>query len=293
MNSNILKTGTIDMITSTSNISTSTDTSLSELILNNWVNYIDFGARGYALFIHVVYFLIVIFKRDSELQSRSCLFLHNVNLATLLIALVYTSYIPYSKPSLADPLLNRILCRLTEIFWMWIKYARVLSLLLLAFYRYTACCKTRWYIFINSRLINIFVLIFFCWVVSILTPAIFKYSLGTTFSIYFCVDGFAQDHLEKSIEYYVANTILSSFVPTLCIFFIYWKIYDKLKEQNNKLTVTQHHHHANSNKLRNFAKQFIIMNCLTSISTGLSTFIDFVNAIAVCFFFFKINLLNI
>lgn len=255
----------------------STNQTLSVLVLNNFVNYIDFAVRAYSLLVHVIYFTYVLVKKDSELRQRTYFILHNVNVTTLSISLVYTAFIPYSAPSFESKLANQILCRLTEMFWLWTKYARVYALVLLAFYRYTACIKIRWYQFINRSLVNMFGIIFFTWVISLGIPVITKFALSTTYSLYFCTDGFSVGRINNSIAYYVFNTTVGSILPTIFICFIYLKVYEKLKSQAIKTGA----HNTNSAKLGNFSKQFIVLNVITSISTIFSTFIDYVNVIAV------------
>lgn len=249
------------------------------------VNYIDFIIRGYGLLVHILYFAYLLFKKDSELRMRSFLILHNVNITTFLVSLVCAVYIPYSAPTLSVELANTVMCRLTEIFWMWIKYARVLALVLLAVYRYIACKKVRLYQQINSNLLNLLVLVFLVWVVSLLIPSIIKFSLSTTYSIYFCVDGFSTNHFNISIIYYIVNTTLSSIIPTIVVFVIYKQVYSKLKEQAAKTGSNRD----SSRKVRSFAKQFVVLNVITSISTVFSMFIDFINVIAVCFLVFLLK----
>lgn len=244
--------------------------------VTNFVNFIDYVVRCYGLVVHLLYFIYLFFKKDSELRLRSYFILHNVNVTTLLVALVYTAYIPSTAPFFADAFTNQILCRLTEIFWMWIKYARVYALLLLAIYRYIGSSRLRLYNYINCQGIHIFMLIFFTYVISLVIPTIVKFSLRTTYSIYFCTDGFAPNSVTNFVIYYVVNTILSSILPTIVIFIIYAFVYCKLRQKSISLKQGN-----NSSKVSNFATQFVVLNVITSIATFFSTFIDFINVITV------------
>lgn len=236
--------------------------------------YIDFVSRSYSCLIHILYFLYVALKKNSELRLRSCLFLHNINLVTLLIAILYVIYIPVRSPSFADPILNDILCNITEYLWSLLKYCRVFSLLLLAVYRYIACMNVQLYKRINSRLRNLYAQIIGCWLISLLIPLIFKFSLGTTYSPYYCLDGYAPNRLDMTIIYYVFNTILSSFLPTIVIIILYIKIFKKLKVQTTRLS-------GKSAKLAKFAKQFIVINGITAFATVFANFVEFISVLAV------------
>ena len=127
--------------------------------LNQYVNYIDFAIRSYDLVIHLIYFSYILLKKNCELRSRTYLFLHNINVSTLAISLVYVAYINTRAPSFANATLNSVLCELTELFWSLIKYARVFSLLLLAVYRYIGCFYVQLFKKINSKRIYIYGLI--------------------------------------------------------------------------------------------------------------------------------------
>lgn len=156
----------------------------------------------------------------------------------------------------------------------------MISVLLLAVYRYVACFQPNLYKRINSRLLYIYGLIVGSWVISFLLPLVWKFSLGTTYSIYFCTDGFNPDSLAYSIIYYVINLMLSSAIPFVVIVVLYVKIYKRLEQQSRKALLNS----VNSNKLAKFAKHFIILNILLFISTLLATFLDLANVIAVRLF---------
>lgn len=269
------KTSTSVLPSTTTTITSTSIQIVATFNVTNVVNFIDYVVRCYGLVVHLLYFIYLIFKKDSELRLRSYFILHNVNVTTLLVALVYTAYIPSTAPFFPDAFTNQVLCRLTEIFWMWMKYARVYALLLLALYRYIGSSRLRLYNFINCQGIHIFMLIFFTYVISLVIPTIVKFSLQTTYSIYFCTDGFAPNSVSNFIAYYVVNTILSSILPTIVIFIIYASVYCKLRQKSVSLK------QGNSNKVSNFATQFVVLNVITSIATFFSTFIDFINVVTV------------
>lgn len=253
-------------------------TSFVATALNQYVNYIDFAVRSYDLVIHIIYFSYILLKKNCELRSRTYLFLHNINISTLAISLVYVAYINNRSPSFANDTLNSVLCELTELFWSLIKYARVFSLLLLAVYRFIGCFYVRIFKKINSKLVYIYGLISISWIISLIIPIIFKFSLDTTHSIYYCTDGFAPQRINYSIAYYVINAFLSSILPTVLITLLYVKIYKKFKSQTQKTTRSVAE---NNRKLSRFAQQFIMINVITAFATAFATFIDFVNVIAV------------
>ena len=260
------------------NTSNPTDnTSFLATSLNQSVNYIDYAVRIYDLIIHIIYFSYILLKKNCELRSRTYLFLHNINISTFTISLIYVLYINNRAPSFANDTLNAVLCELTELFWSLIKYGRVFSLLLLAIYRYIGCFYVQLFKKINSKLIYIYGLISISWIVSIIIPTIFKFALNTTHSIYFCTEGYAPDRINDSIIYYVVNTFLSSVVPTAFIIILYIKIYSKLKSQSQKSKVLIEH----NRKLSRFAHQFIVLNVVTMFATVFATFIHFANVIAV------------
>ena len=114
------------------------------------------------------------------------------------------------------------------------------------------------------------------WCVSILIPTLLKLILNTTYSIYYCTDGYSKSSITISIVYYVLNTVLGNFVPTAIIFGLYFRLYNRLKKQDDRLQKG-----VPSVKLTKFAKQFFLINGLTLIVTISSTLIDFVNVIGV------------
>ena len=254
---------------------------LFALTLNDVPNYIEFGARGFDFLVHLCYFLYIGLARKCELRRRSYLYLHNVNIATFMVSIIYMAYIPYSQPSFSDKYTNRVLCLLTELAWSCLKYARVYSLLLLAIYRFIGCFYVRLYKKINSRLVFIIGSILLCWFVSIGIPTIFKFALSTSYSLYFCVDGFAPRRLDDSVNYYIINTCLSAALSTFVILALYVMIYRKLRRQSK--TTNDRRRSEKNSKLERFSRQFIVLNALTAIATALATFGDFVNVIAVKF----------
>lgn len=246
---------------------------------NSAANYVEFAIRGYDFLMHLIYFLYVLLKRNTELRTRTYLHQHNINVATMLISLMYLAYTPNSVPMFSSQYTNMVLCTMTEYAWSFLKYARVLSLLLIAIYRYIGCFYTRSYKNLNSKLSYLLGSIALCWLSSIIPPIIFKFALSTSYSIYFCTDGFSLGRMNYSIAYYVVNTTLSMILPTIAIFVIYVRIYYKLKDQASKTNTNVD----TSSKLARFSRQFVVFTVLTSIASVFATFVDFVNVIAVKF----------
>ena len=129
---------------------------MTNMTSRNALNYIDFVFRGYSVFIHLAYFTYIALRTNTEMRSRTYLFLHNVCLVSFLLSLLYATFINSRSPSFASAQLNKILCTICELIWTWLKYARILSLLLLAFYRYMACLHITLYKRLNSKLTNIY-----------------------------------------------------------------------------------------------------------------------------------------
>jgi hypothetical protein len=66
------------------------------------------------------------------------------------------------------------------------------------------------------------------WVVSLIFSLVLKFSLSTTYSKWYCTDGFNEE-IEMTIIYYVLRTLLGTVLPSFIIFFLYKKILFKVK----------------------------------------------------------------
>lgn len=95
--------------------------------------YIDYIIRVIAVLIHCLYFgLVICFK---TLQKRQGMYLHHVNLISLLYCLHYCAWIGNFWVDLGNSTLDHVFCYMSEIFWIFLKFARNYSLSLLAAYR--------------------------------------------------------------------------------------------------------------------------------------------------------------
>lgn len=235
------------------------------------INYVDFGFRCSALLVYILY--IMSYIKNKNLKAKPLILLNHVNFIYFLNMALLVSYINTRFPNTRDPAANRVLCVMTEFAWMILKYIKVYSLLVLAVYRYLAVFHIGWYKKLNERLVYLLALIGVSWLLCVIMSVVLKYAFGTTYSIYFCTDGYS-DELMNSILYYVVNSLVSSVLPLAANFIIYVKIYVRIRDQ---IEHTQNDH--NSKTLR-FAKQFFVLNIVVLLTVMCSLSLDFILVIS-------------
>ncbi|RNA07964.1 hypothetical protein BpHYR1_002184 [Brachionus plicatilis] len=276
------------------------------------INYIDYVVRVLSVLIHLIY--IYFMFRVKKFRNRSYFYMHFLVIVSLLYCLHYAFYIGTGGPSFRSLQLNLILCYLSEQMWSVLRYLKAFSILLLAMYRYIAVKNINLYKKMNSGLTFIYSSMLFCLIVSIILTFIIKYSLNTTYSVYFCSPGYS-DNIRDMIVCFVLNVIISNIIPTIINLVAYLKIIAKLKltkesiaracnlETNSKSQnfirsskVTPNDSslfatsasatsviNGNNNKAKKelnikqsrFAKQFILMNFFIVMSNLFSVLVDF------------------
>ena len=186
---------------------------------------VDIGFRCWGVSSHLIFLLVLIGSRS--LQKRTFLFANHATLVNTFYVLNMFSYIWNDHPSFDDANLNNVLCSMSEISWIFSSYIRSYSLLLLAVYRYLATFKLATFKRLNKSKLNLTALICLCWLLAFGFPLIAKYSLGTTNSYTFCLDGYSPD-AHKTIIYYVYVYTTVILVPVPFVIAIYFKINRKL-----------------------------------------------------------------
>ncbi|RNA07963.1 hypothetical protein BpHYR1_002183 [Brachionus plicatilis] len=290
----------------------------STLTTSYVINYIDYVVRVLSVLIHLIY--IYFMFRVKKFRNRSYFYMHFLVIVSLLYCLHYAFYIGTGGPSFRSLQLNLILCYLSEQMWSVLRYLKAFSILLLAMYRYIAVKNINLYKKMNSGLTFIYSSMLFCLIVSTILTFIIKYSLNTTYSVYFCSPGYS-DNIRDMIVCFVLNVIFSNVAPTVLNLIAYGKIMTRLKFTKNNLTrsnieesgsrsnfrskVTPNNSsivtsifvtsasaatmmNGNNNKAKKelnikqsrFAKQFILMNFFIVMSNLFSVLVDFLIVLA-------------
>lgn len=282
------------------------------------VNYLDYAVRVYAVLVHLVYIFFIYYLK--EFRNRTLVLLHHVNIVSFIYCLLFLFYIGSRFPSFSNKLIDDILCTMSEIVWAVVKLMRISSLLSLSLYRYLAVYHVHFYKFLNNNYLYLIQFIVIIWVVSISISIALKYLFQTTYSMYFCTDGYST-HLDYLIGYFVV-VILINLIFTVVIVALYIKILkkfkllsDKVKNKGNQIsplsepTANTNNNDNQSNikpnnilstqiipikltgflrrKRRNndakqekFARQFIFLNLCVIISTVLAMMVNFMMVIA-------------
>ena len=197
-----------------------------------FLNYMDYCVRVISLLVHIFYFLFIF--KIKEFQSRQMIYLHNVNLVGLIYSIQYAAFITNQTASLGDPWLNDLICLMVSMIWMILKYARMYSLLLLAAFRYTSVYKIKFHREFTRSLFKMIMSIVFTWVFSLVISLILKYSFNTSYSVFYCFEGYSNDP-DITKAFLGVNIILSIGVPMLLIIYLYIRILQKIKELSANL----------------------------------------------------------
>jgi hypothetical protein len=188
------------------------------------IDYADNTIRSASVIVHLLYFVSITFLK--EFQSKNIFFLHHVNLVSLLFCLHYAFYINSKFPNFDSPVVNDVLCKMSEFTWIMLNFLRMYSLLALAIYRYIAVHHIQ--LFRKIKLFWILMMIGSSWIVSMVLSLLLKFSLSTTYSKWYCTDGFNED-INMTIVYYVLRTLLGTVLPSFTILYLYKKILFKVK----------------------------------------------------------------
>lgn len=242
-------------------------------------NYFDWIFRIVSLLIHIFYFVIVLFKK--QLQTRAYILMHHVNFVSLVYILHYVAFLNSRTAASGQDLdLEVALCTLSEIVWSLLSYMRTYSILLLALYRYSAVCLIKAYRLINANLMYIYWSIFGSWLGSALLTILFKFSLNTTHSAFFCTPGYSESLTIIIINQILVN-VISNILPVILVVVIYAKILKTLKQSKKKLNqFTKQKTSFSKRKEFELAKQFVLINLFTILSSVVTIMINLVMVLA-------------
>lgn len=205
----------------TSNITVNTTYFLRTHGLQSFVNILlglDIASRCFSLGAHLVYFAMVIFIK--ELRAVSLVYMHQVNFYGLLFELHFCAYIGSQNPSFQDPILNDVLCTISEISWSGLKYLRSYSVLLLAIFRMLAVVNSnlfRKWIKSTKWIAGCMVFQIFC---CVLLTVFSKYVIKTTFGSVLCDDGFT-NVFSDGIAYFILTSIFGMLIPCMLVTVLY------------------------------------------------------------------------
>jgi hypothetical protein len=226
---------------------------------------VEFVVRALGLLIHLAYFLVVLMI--GEFRKRTFLFLHQVNLISLLYCLIYTAYINTRNPSFASDRLNNFLCTWCELTWAVLKFMRILSIFQLTIYRYLAMARLSFYKRLNQSVLRLFGIMAFSWILSLVVTLLLKFSLQTKYSIWYCIDG-GSISLTISIIYYVCVVGITIAITVFNIIFGY--------KMRNRLKGSQVHSMLKTTRTNfKFIRNLFVLNCLMLAASASSLAIDF------------------
>ena len=197
------------------------------IVLNN----VNIVVDVITLALHLAYFLLI-FLSD-ELKKRTYLYANHAIVASIFYPILMTTYLFITYPNTPDPNLNRIFCTLTETAWIFSKYIRMYSILLIALYRYLAVFYIKWYKKINDSYVLLISPLVLIWIISIGCPIASKFIFQTTVSPALCLDGNSQS-FGMTLGYFFFNYTIMIFVPAALILIIYVRITLKLNSMKAK-----------------------------------------------------------
>jgi hypothetical protein len=200
--------------------------------IDSTLNYIDYSIRIISLMIHLIYIALVIeFK---EFRVGSMLFLHHINIISLLYCLHYIFYIGNEQISIESNSAYGTLCYISELIWNILTFLRLYSLVLLGAFRYISVFKLEFHrkLIQNSRFLTIPIV--FVWFYAIIMSLTLKYSFNVTYSAYFCYEGFSKSSWINSLNFFICIFIICYVVPSLIVIILYKKIMTKVEQLQNK-----------------------------------------------------------
>lgn len=203
------------------------------IVLNSVANQMDNVMRFLSLFVHLVYVGFICVFRD--FRTRQMLYLNHVNLVSLIYCLHYACYITTQTPNFNSQALNNILCYISSMVWLVSKFLRMYSLLLLAFYRYTAVFHMQFYRVLSGSWFYMTLGIALIWIYSIAGSFMLKYTYQTRYSIFYCFEGDSND-INIVISFLIVNNFFAIAIPSLLVFFFYIRIMQRINELTNKLS---------------------------------------------------------
>lgn len=195
--------------------------------------YIDYVVRCVSLTIHLGYFIgAFTFKALRNIRN---LFLHHINFISFLYCAHYCFYIGrYSFSDLASPVVNHVFCTLSEVAWISLKFLRVYSIVLLAFYRYMAVYKGSLFKKLNANLSYMVAIIIALWLASIGIALVLKYGLNIPYIEFYCLEGFSP-YVANNIAYWTITIVLVLIIPTTLVVIAYSFIIYKTRKLKSRM----------------------------------------------------------
>jgi hypothetical protein len=177
------------------------------------------------LAIHFAYYFLILVS--PKLKTKGYLYVNHATITSFFYIGMQFAYLNLGNtPSFADQYLNFILCRASELIWPFASYIRTYSVLLIAVYRYIAVFKIHLFKKINASKMLLIGPIVIVWTLSIGFPFLLKYSLQTSSSSTFCLDGYSPI-FANTVIYFVLTNLAGTVVPSVAIITIYIMIIRK------------------------------------------------------------------
>ena len=163
------------------------------------------------------------------------IFLPHVNLIGLIYTAHYVCYIVNTAPTFSNSFLNDVLCYMSSMVWLIVGFLRMYSIVLLASYRYTAVFYINFHRVLTRSSLQMAASIALTWTVSIIMSFILKYAFQTTYSIFYCFQGYSDD-INVVTWFMVVNNFLSVVIPSVLIAVCYVRILQKVKQLNKHVS---------------------------------------------------------
>ena len=193
------------------------------------ISYLDGITRIYAIFVYIIYFVIIACKK--EFRQLTFTFVHNVNINGFLFVVHYGFYLfasNTSRPNTSSQIANEILCRISEIIWASTKYLNTYSVLLLAFSRYIAVCRIDLYKRVIKSKFYVTSSLIILWIFSILIAIFSKFVFKTKPGEILCFDGYS-DNTKNSVFYFIFTAITAVILPNCFVLYLYARLLQRLK----------------------------------------------------------------
>lgn len=178
--------------------------------------------------IHIFYCIFMFWS--SRLRRKTQLYANHANAVSIIF--ITTTLISKYNPTLLYS--NEAFCSIMEISWIFSKYIRMYSILLIAIYRFISVYNLSWFKAINRSYINLLIPIIVVWFLSISLPLASKYMFRTTTSPTLCLDGYSTSY-NLILAYFVFNYTLMAFCPSLTILILYFLITNRLNSIRDRL----------------------------------------------------------
>lgn len=199
--------------------------------------YLDIGQRIISILTHVIYLLIVL--KCKALRKKSFLFIHNFMFTNFIYCGYFLYHIRNEKPNISYfhmSISNHTVCLIASTIWLYLKYLRFYSIVLVSVHRFIAVYHINLFKRINSSKLILCMCILIVWAFSGFIFFLTKYFFHTTHGINNCFDGYSSN-FNVSLNYYIFSVAIGSAFPTVCVVVIYILIYRKLKRLEKHLSM--------------------------------------------------------